>query len=346
MSFPVVLDACVLVPHPLFDTLLRLADTGMFRPLWTLQILDEVERTLIDKRGLAPAKARHRIRQMSRAFPEALIEGYEDLIPAMTNDPKDRHVLAAAVRSGASVIVTANLKDFPIASMERYEIEAVHPDAFLLDQLDLDAKAVLECLREQHSDYTDPSLSVAEFFQAFRPTVPKFAEVAESLTQGSRADTSAGRWPAWPRELPLPLEARTAAEAFAAFFPEGEPSPSVPLGAAFLWWKALLDIDRYRMALDSLTLHPPAWDDFRQARADLDGWSMAQRVDQNDEHPELVAHVRFIPPTASSAQVFADAVLPEAHVLTLVRCDDGWWRAWGLSRNRYPSYAEVIGSNA
>ena len=101
----------------------------MFRPLWTEQILSEVERTLIVKRGLAPAKARRRVQMMSRAFPDALVEGYEDLIPAMTNDPKDRHVLAAAVRSGAGVIVTANLKDFPTASTKRYEIEAVHPDA-------------------------------------------------------------------------------------------------------------------------------------------------------------------------------------------------------------------------
>ena len=121
MTFPVVLDACVLVPHPLFDTLLRLADVGLFRPLWSDQILVEVERTLTGKRGLSAQKARHRVRQMARAFPDAMVEGYEDLIPAMTNDPKDRHVLAAAVRSGASLIVTANLKDFPRTSMHEYD---------------------------------------------------------------------------------------------------------------------------------------------------------------------------------------------------------------------------------
>lgn len=188
MAFTVVLDACVLVPHPLFDTLLRLADAGLFRPLWSDQILVEVERTLTKKRGLSAQKARHRIRKMTRAFPDAVVTGYEDLIPAMTNDPKDRHVLAAAVRAGASLIVTANLKDFPPRSMHDYEIEAVHPDAFLLDQLDLDPELVLEVLRQQRADYTDPVLSVPEFYQTFMPTVPGLAQAAESFERGPQRE--------------------------------------------------------------------------------------------------------------------------------------------------------------
>jgi predicted nucleic acid-binding protein len=184
MTFPVVLDACVLVPHPLYDTLLRLADAGSFRPLWSEQILVEVERTLVGKLGL-PAKARRRIDQTRRAFPDALVEGYEGLIPAMTNDHKDRHVLAAAVRSGASIIVTANLKDFPVSSLESYEIEALHPDHFLLDQLDLDARAVMGCLREQRASYTEPTMSSPVLYQYFRATVPKKRSLHFSLT-GSR----------------------------------------------------------------------------------------------------------------------------------------------------------------
>lgn len=74
---------------------------------------------------------------MRTAFPDARVTGYESLIPAMTNHPKDRHVLAAAARADAAVIVTANLKDFPAAALEPYQIDAVHPDDFLLDQLEL-----------------------------------------------------------------------------------------------------------------------------------------------------------------------------------------------------------------
>lgn len=344
MTFPVVLDACVLVPHPLFDTLLRLAEAELFRPLWSAQILTEVERTLTGKLGLEPAKARRRVQQMGRGFPDALVDGYEDLIPAMMNDPKDRHVLAAAVRSGASTIVTANLKDFPAASLERYEIEAVHPDAFLLDQLDLDPEGVLECLRQQRGEYTDPSLSVAEFFGAFMATVPTFAQTAESLTRGPRRELISGPTRPAPAQLPLPLEVRTDEETFAAFFPDADPDPTTPLRSAYMWWAALLDMENCLTALENLTWHPPAWNGFTEVLAELAGWSMAQGVQPNDEHPDQVAYVRLIPSTGTSAQVFADAPLPDAQVLTLVRDANGWWKVWGLSRNRMPSYGEIIGT--
>lgn len=132
MTFVVVLDACVLVPHPLFDTLLRAADTGLYEPRWSLQILDEVERTLVDKMGVDSEKAKGRITAMQRAFPHAQVEGQEDLVDTMRNDPKDRHVLAAGVRTGAGAIVTANVKDFPATALAPYAIEALHPDDFLL----------------------------------------------------------------------------------------------------------------------------------------------------------------------------------------------------------------------
>ena len=300
MTFPVVLDACVWVPHPLFDTLLRLADVGLFRPLWSDQILVEVERTLTGKRGLSAQKARHRIRQMTRAFPDAMVEGYEDLIPAMTNDPKDRHVLAAAVRAGASLIVTANLKDFPPSSMHEYEIDAVHPDAFLLDQLDLDPELVLEALRQQRADYTDPALSVPEFYQTFMPTVPGLAQAAESLERGPQREALSGAERPWLAQLPLPLEARTDEEVQAAFFPEGKPDPSTGLGSAFLWWVALLDMDNYQTALENLTWHPPAWDGFTQAREELEGWALAQYVHANVEQPDQVAYISSL--TQASAR--------------------------------------------
>jgi len=66
-----------------------------------------------------------------------MVTGYDSLIDGMTNDPKDRHVLAAAVRANAEVIVTFNLRDFPEPALKPYDILTVHPDDFLLDQLDL-----------------------------------------------------------------------------------------------------------------------------------------------------------------------------------------------------------------
>ena len=130
-AFRVVLDACVMLPQTLNNLLLTLADAEMFRPVWMQELLDEVQRNLTTaKFGKSPAQASRRVGQMRTAFPFAEEEsrGYRELIPAMTNDPKDRHVLAAAVRSGASVIVTANLKDFPSDTLAPFDVEAVHPD--------------------------------------------------------------------------------------------------------------------------------------------------------------------------------------------------------------------------
>lgn len=137
MAFPALLDACVLLPYPLCDLLLRLADAGTYRPMWSDEILVEVERNLVDRFGVSPDKADSRVAMMRAVFPDAAVSGYQGIVGSMTNDPKDRHVLAAAVRGGAAVLVTANLTDFPQTSFAAFDLEVIHPDSFLLNQLDL-----------------------------------------------------------------------------------------------------------------------------------------------------------------------------------------------------------------
>ena len=148
----VILDACVLVPYQLADLLLRIADAELFKPLWSGDLLSEVERNIV-KLGVQPDKAARRIAQMESASPNATVTGFEHLVPAMTTDPKDRHVAAAAVRGGAALIVTANMRDFPQEALARYDIEVVHPDDFLQDQLVLAEATVLTCLQRHRSAY-------------------------------------------------------------------------------------------------------------------------------------------------------------------------------------------------
>ena len=153
----VVLDACVLVPMPLADTLLRLAaGPRLYLPKWSDQIMVEVTRTLQENFGLSPQKAMYRESEIRRHFPEAWIEGYEDLIPAMTNHPKDRHVLAAAARAGVKVIVTYNLKDFPSSSLAPYAITAQGPSAFLKSLYDMAPSAVIQTLETQAAAISQP----------------------------------------------------------------------------------------------------------------------------------------------------------------------------------------------
>ncbi|MET1075691.1 MAG: PIN domain-containing protein [Umezawaea sp.] len=176
MAFPALLDACVLIPIRLADLLLRLAEADAYRPLWSEEILDEVERNLVTKFGLTADRAQRRLVGMTTSFPDAEVTGYQSLIPSMTNDHKDRHVLAAAVRADAAVIVTANLKDFPAESTKPYHIDVVHPDDFLLDQLDLYPGTTVRCVREQLLAKRNPRESVEEFVLRFSATVPTFAQ--------------------------------------------------------------------------------------------------------------------------------------------------------------------------
>src|SRR5579862_4188262 len=106
--FRVVLDACVLFPYSLRDTLLRAADAAFYQLYWSAEILDEMKRSLVATGTTTDEKAARLAQQMDSYFPEALVSGHEPLIAAMKNEPKDRHVAAAAVKSGAQVIVTSN----------------------------------------------------------------------------------------------------------------------------------------------------------------------------------------------------------------------------------------------
>jgi predicted nucleic acid-binding protein len=148
----VFLDTCVLLKAYLCDTLLSVAEAGVYRPLWSDGVLEELRRNLA-KAGARPEAIEHRLDQMAAYFPGARITGYEDLTGSMTNHPKDRHVLAAAVAGRADVLVTENLKDFPECATAPFGLVVTGQDAFLLDLLDLYPATVLAALRRQSSRY-------------------------------------------------------------------------------------------------------------------------------------------------------------------------------------------------
>lgn len=176
MAFPAFFDACTLFGIRLTDLLLRLADEGAFRALWSDEVLEEVRRNVI-RSGVDQAAVDHRITAMQQYFPDALVTGYEPLTATMTCDAKDRHVLAAAIRSKADVLVTFNVKDFPDHPLDSFDVEVVHPDDFLLDQLDLFPGLVTQVLRELAEDYVDPPVSMNDVLETLRRAgVPRFVE--------------------------------------------------------------------------------------------------------------------------------------------------------------------------
>lgn len=168
----VVLDANALYPFTLRDTLLRSAAEGLFQVCWSERILDEVARNLV-RDGLMTSHQAGRLRAaMSAAFPEALVEGYEHLVASMRNDPKDRHVAAAAVKARAQIIVTANLRDF---TRLPEGIQAQSPDTFLCNLFHADADTLVEVVRSQAAALRRPPRSFEDILRSLEKVVPTFA---------------------------------------------------------------------------------------------------------------------------------------------------------------------------
>lgn len=162
--FTVIYDACVLYPAPLRDLLMHLALTGAYRSRWSGQIHDEWTRNVLKNRSdLTKDQLDRTVVAMNRAVPDCLVNDYEPLMQGLDlPDEDDRHVLAAAIKCGASVIVTYNLKDFPAEILKRFEIEALHPDVFLSDIWDLDQAAVLEAVQKQRASLKNPRYTSRE----------------------------------------------------------------------------------------------------------------------------------------------------------------------------------------
>lgn len=170
MAFVVLYDACVLYPAPLRDLLVRIANTGIVRARWSDAILDECFMAILEQRPDLKPEALNRTRElMKRAVPDCLVTGFEALIDGLTlPDPDDRHVLAAAIRTGAQAIVTFNLTDFPEDKLAPYNVEAKHPDDFVLDTIGLAPGMVTKVLSEQAGALKNPPRTVGDLLDTLR----------------------------------------------------------------------------------------------------------------------------------------------------------------------------------
>ncbi len=174
VDYRVVLDACVLAPANLCDLLLRLAEIPrLYIPQWSESILTEVRRTQIEKLGFPEHLADSWQATVRSSFPEAMVTGYEPLIEVCQIQEKDRHVLAAAIRARAELIVTSNLKDFPVSELERWSIEVAHPANYLLTLYSMDP-GIFVSKTYQLSE--NRGISAQRFLSKLSRSVPTFAD--------------------------------------------------------------------------------------------------------------------------------------------------------------------------
>ncbi|MDZ4801704.1 MAG: PIN domain-containing protein [Bryobacteraceae bacterium] len=166
-GFSAFYDANVLYPAELRNLLMHLAVTGLFRAKWSANVHEEwISSLLKNRHDLTRDKLERTRMLMDKHAIDALVIGYEDLIPGLQlPDPNDRHVLAAAIRGQANVIVTMNLRDFPSDVLAPFGIEAQHPDEFVLHLLDLAPGAVVAAAENHRQSLKNPSKTVSEYLE-------------------------------------------------------------------------------------------------------------------------------------------------------------------------------------
>lgn len=173
--FTAFVDACVLASALKRDLILSLAQAELYRVRWSPRVIDETEqaiaRMLVD-RGVPDAteRAGRACAAMTRAFDDAMVKGYEAVqrgLPALP-DPGDAHVLAAAVKTRADIIVTDNLKDFPAELLEPYGIEPKSADDFVADAIDLHRDTALMAIERMRLRFQRPSKSPQQLASALR----------------------------------------------------------------------------------------------------------------------------------------------------------------------------------
>jgi hypothetical protein len=166
-TFTALYDACFLYPAPLRDLLLELSLTDLFRAKWSSYIHQEWIRAVLEDRPDLTAVQLHRTRDlMDLHARDCLVEDFEELIPSLTlPDTNDRHVLAAAIRGRADIIVTYNLTDFPDKELQKYGITSQHPDELQLHLFNLAPSIVCAAVRTHRARLKYPAKTTAEYFE-------------------------------------------------------------------------------------------------------------------------------------------------------------------------------------
>lgn len=181
--FTALIDANVLFPIVVRDYLLWLSIHGLYSPKWSAKLLEEFTSIFEKKKKrLTPEQIERQIELMNKACPNALVEKYQGLLPSINlPDLNDKHVVAAAIKCNANVIVTYNLKDFPSECLDSFGLEAVDPDTFIADMIDLSPELCCDAFREMVLGKNKPPYSESEYLEIFRKN--GLDQTAEALSK-------------------------------------------------------------------------------------------------------------------------------------------------------------------
>lgn len=166
--YTAILDANVLYPQLIRDTLMSLAVERLYHAKWSQMIHNEWISNLLGDRPELASKIPAVVELMNSAVPDCVVTNFEHLINCIElPDINDRHVLAAAIVGHADAIVTFNVKDFPEAVLESYGIEVQHPDEFIINQLQLQEIPALSAIKKMRARWSNPVIAPEELILAY-----------------------------------------------------------------------------------------------------------------------------------------------------------------------------------
>src|SRR5262249_26774287 len=149
---------------------MEIAVADLYRAKWSDAVHEEWIRAVLLLRSDLTREQLERTRHLMNAHVrDALVTGFEPLIEILTlPDPDDRHVLAAAIKGRADLIVTTNSKDFPPDVLRPWGIEAQHPDDFLAHQFHLSQPLFLQAVKTVRLRLKNPPKSVEDYLDTLR----------------------------------------------------------------------------------------------------------------------------------------------------------------------------------
>lgn len=168
VRFKCVLDTNVIYPIEVRDLLFWFAYYDMYTPKWSEHIFDEWK-DVMKRKGVTEQEANKRVEKANLAFPDALVTNYSGLISNLNlPDQKDCHVLAAAIKTNANVIITNNIKDFPEEYLASFGLTAKTADDFLTDIIDLNPDQAIKAFKELVLHRRNPDLDEFEVLDILR----------------------------------------------------------------------------------------------------------------------------------------------------------------------------------
>jgi len=163
----VFVDTNIWYPISIADLTLRSVEIGMFELAWTDELMAEIERVAVDKKGLDPLKAKVFIEQIRTTAPAGRVEpsSYGNLVNQMVGRDPDDHIFSAAVQGGKiDVLLTENIVDFPQADLGPIAM-ALRPDEFFSGLLKTFPLEFVTIIKEMSANLRRPTMSEIEVLE-------------------------------------------------------------------------------------------------------------------------------------------------------------------------------------